>query len=201
MSQPPNTKARIVVGISGAAGFQYGFKALQLLREIGVETHLIMTGPAALTRVHETDHNREQVEAMADVVYPIDAVGAAVASGSFRTAGMLVAPCSMRTLGAIANGIADNLLIRAADVTLKERRPLVLMTRETPLHLGHIRNMASVTEYGAIVFPPVPALYANPLSVDEIVTHSVARAIGLLGFDYAPLPRWGETIPVVASDE
>ncbi len=193
-------KPRVVVGISGATGFQYGVKALQLLRELGVETHLVMSKAAGLTREHETEFSRSQVIALADVFYPAGAVGASIASGSFRTMGMIVAPCSMNTLAAIAHGIADNLLTRAADVTLKERRRLVLMTRETPLHLGHIRNMASVTEYGAIVFPPVPSLYAGPQTVDDIVAHSTARAIGMLGLDHPSLPRWGETIAPIGAE-
>ena len=186
------TRARVVVGISGASGFGYGLKALEILRELDVETHLVMSHAAELTRVHESDLTREQVMALADVFHATNAVGATIASGSFRTAGMLIAPCSMHTLAAIASGVTGNLLTRAADVHLKERRPLVLMTRETPLHLGHIRNMAAVTEYGAIVFPPVPALYAAPQSVEQIIRHSVARAIGFLGFDVPDLPRWGE---------
>lgn len=193
-------KPRVVVGISGATGFQYGVKALQLLKELGAETHLVMSKAADLTREHETDLSRDEVIALADVFYPAGALGAAISSGSFRTAGMIVAPCSMHTLAAIATGVTDNLLTRAADVTLKERRPLILMTRETPLHLGHIRNMASVTEYGATVFPPVPALYAGPGSIDQIVIHSVARAISLLGFDCSAFPRWGETLPAINAE-
>jgi flavin prenyltransferase len=193
-------KPRVVVGISGATGFQYGVKALQLLRELGAESHLVMSKAAGLTREHETTYSRDDVIAMADVFYPTGAVGAAISSGSFRTAGMIVAPCSMHTLAAIANGVTDNLLTRAADVVLKERRKLVLMVRETPLHLGHIRNMAAVTEYGAIVFPPVPALYAGPQSIEQIVTHSTARALGLLGFESNALPRWGESLPALAAE-
>lgn len=193
-------KPRVVVGISGATGFQYGVKALQLLKELGAETHLVMSKAAELTREHETDFKRDEVIALADVFYPTGALGAAISSGSFRTVGMIVAPCSMHSLAAIATGVTDNLLTRAADVTLKERRPLILMTRETPLHLGHIRNMASVTEYGAIVFPPVPALYAGPTSIDQIITHSAARAIGLLGFDTSALPRWGETLSAINTE-
>jgi flavin prenyltransferase len=192
---------RVVVGISGATGFEYGVQALRMLGELGVETHLVMSTAADLTRAHETAWSRDEVIALADVFYPAGALGAAIASGSFRTAGMIVAPCSMRTLAAIASGLTDNLLTRAADVTLKERRPLVLMTRETPLHLGHLRNMASVTEYGAIVFPPVPALYAGPRSIDELVAHSAARAIGLLGFEVSGLPRWGESLASTIQEE
>lgn len=194
------SKRRIIVGISGATGFQYGVKALQLLREMDVETHLVMSKAAGLTRQHETAFNRQEVESLADVVYPAGAVGAAIASGSFQTMGMIVAPCSMRTLGAIASGISDNLLTRAADVVLKERRRLVLMVRETPLHLGHIRNMATVTEYGAIVFPPVPSLYAGPQTIDDMLRHSAARALGLLGLDHPSLPRWGETLEATLAE-
>ncbi len=193
-------KPRVIVGISGATGFQYGVKALQLLRELGVETHLVMSKAAGLTRQHETAFDRDQVEQLADVSYPAGAVGAAIASGSFRTLGMIVAPCSMRTLGAIASGVTDTLLTRAADVVLKERRRLVLMTRETPLHLGHIRNMATVTEYGAIVFPPVPSLYAGPQTIEDMIAHSAARAIGFLGLDHPSLPRWGETLPATLAE-
>ncbi len=195
------SKVKVVVGISGATGFLYGIKSLQLLREMGAETHLVMSKASDLTRQHETTLTREQVEAMADVVYRTDALGAPISSGSFRTAGMIVAPCSMHTLGAIAASMSDNLLTRAADVVLKERRPLILMTRETPLHLGHLRNMATVTEYGAIVFPPVPALYTVPASVDQLVAQSVSRALGLLGFDHQDLPRWGETIAPIQHDK
>jgi len=191
---------RVVVGISGATGFQYGVKVLRLLRELGAETHLVMSKAAGLTREHETAYSRDEVIALADIFYPTGAVGAAISSGSYQTVGMIVAPCSMHTLAAIANGITDNLLSRAADVVLKERRRLVLMARETPLHLGHLRNMAAVTEMGGIIFPPVPALYAGPQSVDQIITHSAARAIGLLGFDSRSLPRWGEDLATTHSE-
>jgi len=140
----------------------------------------------------ETDYRLDNVMALADVVHPIGNLGAAISSGSFKTMGMLVAPCSMRTLGSIANCLTDNLLTRAADVVLKERRRLVLLARETPLNLGHIRNMQAVTEMGGIIFPPVPALYQRPQSTDEIITHSVSRALDLFGIDVKNLPRWGE---------
>ena len=181
---------RIIVGISGATGFQYGVTALRLLKSLGLETHLVISKGAERTRALETELAREAVTGLADVVHPIDDLGASIASGSFESIGMLVAPCSMRTLAAVAHGISDNLLTRAADVTLKERRRLVLMARETPLHLAHIRNMAAVTEMGAIVFPPVPALYQRPATVEEIVTHSVARALDLFGLREPSLPRW-----------
>lgn len=187
------SKRRIIIGISGASGFQYGMKALELLQSQDVETHLVVSKGAELTRSLETDISREEVFSLADVVHPIGDLGAAISSGSFTTLGMLIAPCSMRSLAAIAHNLSDNLLTRAADVTLKERRRLVLMVRETPLNLGHIRNMALVTEMGGIVFPPVPALYQRPTSVDEIITHSVGRALDLFGINVPELPRWGES--------
>jgi 4-hydroxy-3-polyprenylbenzoate decarboxylase len=185
-------KRRIVIGISGASGFQYGLKALELLRPMGLETHLVISRGAELTRTLETDISREEVLAMADVVHNIANLGASISSGSFESLGMLIAPCSMRSLAAIAHNLSDNLLTRAADVTLKERRRLVLMVRETPLNLGHIRNMAAVTEMGGIVFPPVPALYQRPTTLDEVITHSVGRALDLFGLHVPKMPRWGD---------
>ncbi|MBP2169839.1 4-hydroxy-3-polyprenylbenzoate decarboxylase [Erwinia toletana] len=194
-------KPRLVVGISGASGFSYGVQALRFLRQAGVESHLVISPAAHLNRQHETSLSEEDVLALADVVHPIRAVGAAISSGSFQTMGMLVAPCSMHSLAAIANGVTDNLLTRAADVVLKERRRLVLMVRETPLHAGHLRNMQYATECGAIIFPPVPALYARPQTVEEIISHSVARALSLFGIDCAELPRWGETVNLLSGSE
>jgi len=191
---------RIIVGISGATGFQYGMKALELLSVLGLETHLVISRGAELTRSLETDISLEEVTAKAHVVHPINDLGASIASGSFESIGMIVAPCSMRTLAAIAHCMSDNLLTRAADVTLKERRRLVLMARETPLNLGHIRNMALVTEMGGIVFPPVPALYQRPSSIDDVITHSVGRALDLLGLRVPALPRWGEAESTDAQD-
>lgn len=196
-----NNKPRIIVGISGASGFSYGVQALRYLRQMDVESHLVISPAGHLNREHETDLSEDDVAALADAVYPIHAVGEAISSGSFRTIGMLVAPCSMHTLAAIANGLTDNLLTRAADVVLKERRRLVLMVRETPLHLGHIRNMQLVTESGAIVFPPVPALYAGPQTVEDVIAHSVARALGLMELDCADLPRWGEDVTLINRGE
>lgn len=184
---------RIVVGISGATGFQYGVKALQLLAPMDVEVHLVISKGAEMTREMETDYSRADVVQLADVVHPINNIGASIASGSFKTMGMLIAPCSMRTLSAVANSMSDNLLTRAADVALKDRRRLVMMARETPLHLGHLRNMVQVTEMGGIIFPPVPALYQRPETLDDIITHSVARALDLFDLDVKSLPRWGET--------
>ncbi|OSN08496.1 UbiX family flavin prenyltransferase [Lonsdalea iberica] len=184
---------RIIVGISGASGFQYGVKALELLQGHDLEVHLVVSAGAEKTCALETDCRMEEVVALADVVHECQNLGASIASGSFKTLGMLVAPCSMRSLAAIAHSLTDNLLTRAADVVLKERRRLVLMARETPLNLGHLRNMQQVTEMGGIIFPPVPALYQRPKTPDDIITHSVGRALDLLGIEVKTLPRWGES--------
>jgi 4-hydroxy-3-polyprenylbenzoate decarboxylase len=181
------------VGISGATGICYAVAVLELARKTGWETHLVVSPAGQQTRAYETDLSATELAAMADVVYRPADVGAAIASGSFRTGGMIVAPCSIRSLSAIAYSLGDNLLTRAADVALKERRPLVLMVRETPLTLGHLRAMAAATESGAIVMPPVPAWYLRPAGVQDIVEHSAARALDLLGVDVPNLPRWGET--------
>ena len=186
---------RLVVGISGATGIAYGVKVLELARKAGVETHLVVTPAGQQTRAYETDLDARDLAAMADVTYRPADVGAAIASGSFRTAGMIVAPCSIRTLSAIAYANNDNLLTRAADVTLKERRRLVLLVRETPLTLAHLRAMTAVTESGGIVMPPVPAFYLRPASVDDIVEHTAGRALDLLGIEVPDLPRWGEDLP------
>lgn len=173
---------RVVVAISGASGAALGVRVLQLLAAAeGVETHLVVSSAAELTLEHEVGPRAlHSLHELADVVHPIDAIGATIASGSFRTSGMIVAPCSMRTLGAIVSSLSDNLLVRAADVHLKERRRLVLLTRETPLHLGHLRSMLAATEMGAIIAPPVPAYYRRPKTVDDIVKATAARAIDLL---------------------
>ncbi len=182
---------RVVVGISGASGTLYGVRLLQALREIGgIESHLVVSDAGWRNLRHELDLERPQVEALADVVHELTNVGASIASGSFVTLGMVVAPCSMRTLAAIAHGLGDNLLTRAADVVLKERRRLVLLTRESPLHLGHLRNMVAATEMGAIVSPPVPAFYKRPQTVDDIVEHSVSRALDALGIEHTIDTRW-----------
>jgi 4-hydroxy-3-polyprenylbenzoate decarboxylase len=185
-------KRRLVVGISGATGIAYGLRVLELARKVGVETHLVVTPAGQQTRAYETDLSAADLAAMADATYRPAEIGAAIASGSFRTAGMIVAPCSIRTLSAIAYSNGDNLLTRAADVTLKERRRLVLMVRETPLTLGHLRAMTAVTESGGIVMPPVPAFYLRPESVADIVDHTAGRALDLMGIDVPDLPRWGE---------
>lgn len=184
-------KKRMIIGISGASGFVYGYKALQLLKPLEIETHLVMTKGAELTRSLETDLSREQVVALANEVHSIHNTGASIASGSFQTLGMLVAPCSIRSLSAIALGMSDNLLTRSADVVLKERRKLVLMVRETPFTLAHLDNMRRVTEMGGMICPPVPAFYQKPQNLDEMITHSVIRALDLFGLDL-PMPRWGE---------
>ena len=189
--EPPR---RLIIGISGASGTAYGVAALRVLRDQGIETHLVMTRSAMVTLAHEMPLKVREVEDIAGVVHRVDDIGAAIASGSFRTMGMLVAPCSIRSLSEVAYGNTSNLLTRAADVVLKERRRLVLMVRETPLHLGHIRAMAQATEAGAIIMPPVPALYAKPQTVDEIIDHSVGRALDLFGLDSGKVRRWGEDV-------
>ncbi|MCD7963359.1 MAG: UbiX family flavin prenyltransferase [Rikenellaceae bacterium] len=180
---------RIIIGITGATGIQYGLKALELLKETPLETHLVMSRSAEVVIKKEMLVNRERILSLADVVYDIDDIGAAIASGSFRTVGMLVAPCTVKTMAEIASGIAGSLLTRAADVVLKERRRLVVMVRETPLHLGHLRNMVAITEMGGIVMPPVPSFYTHPRSIDDMVTHSVGRALDLFGI-ITDIPRW-----------
>jgi len=184
---------RLIVAISGASGAIYGIRALRMLRAADIESHLVVSRAAALSLDAETDMSLADVQALADVVYKPGDVGAAIASGSFRTLGMLVAPCSIKSLSEIATGVTSSLLSRAADVCLKERRRLVLMVRESPLHLGHIRSMAAVTEMGAVVAPPVPAFYTRPQSLDDMVGQSVARALDLFGIE-APVTRWGEDI-------
>jgi 4-hydroxy-3-polyprenylbenzoate decarboxylase len=184
------SRPRLVVGISGASGVSYGVRALEALRELGVETHLVATRAAMLTLAQETDLSPDDLSARADVTHRLADVGATIASGSFRTLGMLVAPCSVRTMSEIATGVTSTLLTRAADVTLKERRPLVLMVRETPFHLGHLRTMTQLTEMGAIIAPPLPALYARPASVAEIIDQSVGRALDLFGLDWTATRRW-----------
>nr|WP_244895579.1 UbiX family flavin prenyltransferase [Gilliamella apicola] len=187
------TVKRLVIGISGATGFAYGIKALELLKPLDIETHLVISKAAQLTHSYEIPNmSLEQIKSLADKVYSVNNIGAAIASGSFKTMGMLVAPCSMRSLAAIAQSLSDNLLTRAADVVLKERRRLVLMIRESPLHLGHIKNMEMVTLMGGVIFPPVPALYQHIDNIDDMITHSVARALDLFDIDIPSLPRWGE---------
>jgi 4-hydroxy-3-polyprenylbenzoate decarboxylase len=182
---------RIVVAISGASGAIYGVRLLQMLRALdNVRTHVTVSQAGWLNLQQELDMSHTQLEDLADVVYPIHEVGAAIASGSFQCDGMVVAPCSMRTLAAVALGLSDNLITRAADVMLKERRKLVLMVRETPLNLAHLRNMTSVTEMGGIIFPPVPGFYHRPQTIADMVDHTVSRVIDLLGLPQPNAPRW-----------
>ena len=184
---------RVVVAISGATGVVYGIRALELLREVDdVESHLVLTGPGRQTLAYETDLVPADVEALADVVHGSRDIAAPLSSGSFATAGMIVAPCSIKMLSAVANSFCADLVSRAADVTLKERRPLVLMVRETPLHLGHLRLMERAAEIGAVVYPPVPAFYTRPKSIEDLVDHTVARALEHLDVEVAEIPRWGE---------
>jgi 2,5-furandicarboxylate decarboxylase 2 len=186
------TPKRLIVAITGASGVIYGIRLLQVLRTLpGWETHLVLSASGALTAAQEVDLKRSEIEALADEVHSVKDIGASVSSGSFRTAGMVVAPCSMKTLAGIAHGLADNLVSRAADVVLKERRRLVLLARETPLNLAHLRNMTAVTEMGAIVFPPVPAFYVRPASLDDMVNHTVGRVLDLFDVDHSDLvKRW-----------
>ena len=183
---------RLIVGISGASGTVYGIRLLEALRELDFETHLVMTRSARLAMSYETSLKPADVEALAAVAHRNEDLAASISSGSFRTLGMVVAPCSIRSLSEISTGVTSSLLTRAADVVLKERRRLVLMVRETPLHLGHLRSMTQVTEIGAIVMPPVPALYSRPQTVDDIVDHSVGRVLDLFGIDNPLVRRWGE---------
>jgi flavin prenyltransferase len=183
---------RLIVGISGASGTVYGIRLLEALRELDFETHLVMTRSARLTMSYETSLKPADVEALAAVAHRNEDLAASISSGSFRTLGMVVAPCSIRSLSEISTGVTSSLLTRAADVVLKERRRLVLMVRETPLHLGHLRSMTQVTEIGAIVMPPVPALYTRPQTIDDIVDHSVGRVLDLFGIDNPLVRRWGE---------
>lgn len=183
-------KPRIIVGISGASGVVYGKRTLEVLREIGVETHLVVSNAARVTMAAETDFGLRDLEALATVSHSNKDIGAACASGSYKTLGMIVAPCSVKSLAEIATGTTSNLLSRAADVTLKERRRLVLLLRETPLHLGHLRNMTAVTEAGAIIYPPVPAFYAKPQSLDDMVDHTIGRVLDLFDLDVGLAHRW-----------
>ncbi|MCC6070455.1 UbiX family flavin prenyltransferase [Massilia sp. GCM10020059] len=183
---------RLVVAITGATGAVYGVRLLeQLAATPGVETHLVVTDAAALTLHQEMGMQRRDVEALAHVVHKNRDIGASIASGSFQSDGMVVAPCSMKTLAAVAHGLSDNLVARAADVVLKERRRLVLMVRETPFNLAHLRNMTAVTEMGGIVFPPLPSFYHKPASIEEMVDHTVGRVIDLFGLEHGLAPRWG----------
>jgi len=190
--RPRRDVRRIVVAITGATGAVYGVQLLRRLQATpGVQTHLVVSDAASLTLHQELGLQRRDVESLAHVVHRNRDVGASIASGSFQTDGMVIAPCSMKTLAAVAHGLSDNLVTRAADVMLKERRRLVLMVRETPFNLAHLRNMTAVTEMGGVVFPPLPSFYHRPATIEEMVEHTVDRAIDLLGLDNAHAPRWG----------
>lgn len=191
-------RQRLVVGVTGASGVIYGLRTLDALRELGIESHLVVSKSAALTLVQEADLSVAEVNAMADVVHRPADVGAAIASGSFKTLGMIVAPCSVRTMSEIATGVTSSLLTRAADVTLKERRTLVLMVRETPLHLGHLRTLTKLAEMGAVIAPPLPAFYAKPASIGEMVDQSVGRALDLFDLSWTPVKRWGEDLETIS---
>ena len=193
-------RPRLIVGVSGASGVVYGLRALDACREMGVESHLVFSRAAALTLSQETELSMADVNRRADVVHKIGDVGASIASGSFRTLGMIVAPCSVKTMSEIATGVTSSLMSRAADVTLKERRPLVLMVRETPLHLGHLRTMTQLTEMGAVICPPLPAFYARPKTIAEMVDQSVGRALDLFGLSWKPVKRWGEDLAAIGDE-
>src|SRR4051794_24245238 len=187
-------RPKVVVGISGASGVVYGIRLLEALKEVGAESHLVITKPGEMTIGYETVFVPRDVAGKADQAYSIGDIAAPIASGSFRTRGMLVAPCSVRSMSEIATGVTTNCLTRAADVMLKERRPLVLMVRETPLHLGHLRTMTALTEMGAIILPPVPAFYSEPRSLADLVDQMVGRALDLFGYDWPDVRRWGEDL-------
>ena len=187
---------KLVIGITGASGAQYGVRMLEVLRDIGgIETHLMISEAGVMSMHHELDLKRKDVEQLADVVHNVRDIGACVASGSFQNEGMVIVPCSMKTLASVAHGMCDNLITRAADVMLKERRKLVLMVRETPFNLAHLRNMTAVTEMGGIIYPPLPALYQRPQSIAEMVDHTVGRVLDQFGIEHGLVPRWAGLKP------
>jgi 4-hydroxy-3-polyprenylbenzoate decarboxylase len=189
-----DSKIRLVVGLSGASGAVYGIRLLEACHQLGIESHLVMTGPAEMTIGYETKFKPRDVAAKANYHYSIDDIAAPISSGGFKTEGMIVAPCSVKAMSEIASGVTTTLLTRAADVCLKERRKLVLMVRETPLHLGHLRSLTALAEMGAIILPPVPAFYAAPRTLEDIVEQTVGRALDLFGFDWPDVKRWGEDL-------
>ena len=199
MTDPQTTpeKPRLIVGISGASGAAYGLRTLDACRELGVESHLVASKSAFLTLQQETGLTASELNERAEVVHRIGDVGASIASGSYRTLGMIIAPCSVRTMSEIATGVTSSLLTRAADVALKERRTLVLMVRETPLHLGHLRTLTRLAEMGAVIAPPLPAFYTKPKSIAEMVDQSVGRCLDLFGLSWRPVKRWGEDVPAI----
>lgn len=186
-------KPRLIVGISGASGSAYGVRLLQALRELEIESHAVVTKAGEMTLGYELKMKRGEAAKLADHAYAIDDIAAPIASGSFRTMGMIVAPCSVNTMSQICTGVTGNLLTRAADVCLKEKRPLILMVRETPLHVGHLRTLTQLAEMGAIIAPPLPAFYADPKSIADLIDYSVGRVLDLLGHDW-PIKRWGEDL-------
>ncbi|KTD03899.1 UbiX family flavin prenyltransferase [Legionella feeleii] len=183
---------RLIIGISGSSGIIYGIRLLQVLKNFPIETHLIVSKAAQLTRACETSLTMEELKNLADIYHPANDISASIASGSYKTKGMIIAPCSMKTLGEIAHGITGTLLTRAADVVLKERRRLVLMPRETPLHLGHLQNMVTITQMGGIICPPVPAFYTQPQTIDDLINHTVGRILDLFDIDSGLVKRWQE---------
>lgn len=191
MRQKP-AHPRLIVGISGASGAIYGARLLELLRPLPVETHLVMSRSAEMTLALETDLKSAELKSRADVVHAVGDLAAPISSGSFPTLGMIIAPCSVRSMSEIASGVTTTLLTRAADVVLKERRRLVLLVRETPLHTGHLRTMTALSEMGAVIAPPVPAFYAKPRSLEEMIDHTLGRALDLFGLDAGTVRRWGE---------
>lgn len=185
---------RLIVGISGASGVIYGIRLLQLLRDQPVETHLVMSRSAEITVAHETDWKVAAIRDLADRWYKQEDIGAAISSGSFRTVGMIIAPCSIRSASEIAGGVTSTLLTRAADVVLKERRRLVLMVRETPLHLGHLRTLTALAEIGAVIAPPVPAFYARPETLDDMIGHTLGRVVDMFGLETGTVRRWQDDV-------
>jgi 4-hydroxy-3-polyprenylbenzoate decarboxylase len=184
------TRKRLIIGISGASGVIYGIRLLKLLQETGIETHLVMSRSAEVTVAHETDMKIAAIRDLADVTYKQEDIGASISSGSFKTMGMIVAPCSVRSASEIANGVTSTLLTRAADVVLKERKTLLLMVRETPLHLGHLRTLTALAEIGAIITPPVPAFYARPASLDDMIGHTIGRLLDHFDIELGTVRRW-----------
>ena len=198
---PEAQAERLVVGVTGASGVIYGLRTLHALADLGVESHLVLSRSAALTLKQEAGLSPSGLAARATASYQVGDVGAAIASGSFKALGMLIAPCSIRTMSEIATGVTGNLITRAADVALKERRPLVLMVRETPFHLGHLRTMVRLAEMGATLAPPLPAFYAQPQSVEQMVDQSVGRALDLFGLDWSAVRRWGQDVGPIKGGE
>jgi flavin prenyltransferase len=194
------TTPRLIVGISGASGAIYGVRLLELLQALPIETHLVMSRSAEVTLALETGWKPAAVRALADVVHAVGDIAAPISSGSFKTVGMVVAPCSIRSMAEIASGVTTTLLTRAADVTLKERRRLVLMVRETPLHTGHLRTMTTLSELGAVIAPPVPAFYAKPATIAEMIDQTLGRTLDLFDLESGTVRRWGEPAPAVAED-